>query len=249
MLNLFVCGSGTFHREEDEAEPWSNSPCSSPRKPRRKNHNKDSKNPYSTRGLDKFSELLADLEEKRNKIYSQVGSQDISLVRFMYSNSNDWVPIVVKSKNNMEDKTQIRDIVKDKHDTPAKSSVDSKELKQPILESNERPKKKRFFWNLKLDRWRRPSYYLPAIVILILLLLAVFGRSFAILCTSLGWYLVPALKMSPNTKRSTKKKTYARELSENKMVVSEKAKEYTRSSSGLVDQGKSPQQHGHRKSW
>lgn len=248
MLNLFVCGSGTFHREE-EAETWSNSPCSSPKKHRRKSHNKDSKNPYSTRGLDKFSEVLADLEEKRNKIYSQVGSQDISLVRFMHSNSNDWVPIVVKSKNNnIQDKTQIKDIVKDQHDTTAKSSVDSKEPKQQILESNEKPKKKRFFWNIKLDRWRRPSYYLPVIVIFILLLLAVFGRSFAVLCTSIGWYLVPALKMSPNTKRSTKKRTYANELRENKMVVSEKTREYTRSSSGLVE-GKSPQQHGHRKSW
>ncbi|GLT71185.1 hypothetical protein SLA2020_432190 [Shorea laevis] len=86
-----------------------------------------------------------------------------------------------------------------------------------------------------MGKWRRPSYYLPAVVIFILLILLVFGRSFAILCTSVGWYMVPALKESENTRRpsTTKKKEYVRGLSENKMeVISANTKEYTRSKSG-----------------
>ena len=93
MLNLFVCGP--FHNEYDD-EPCLASPnSSSPRKYKRKNSKNN--NPYSTRGLDKFSELLADLDEKRQKIYSQTNPHDISFVRFVYSNTDDdIVPVVVK---------------------------------------------------------------------------------------------------------------------------------------------------------
>ncbi|GLT71184.1 hypothetical protein SLA2020_432180 [Shorea laevis] len=115
MLSSLICGAGSFRQEEEEDELWSlaNSPCSSPRKSsrRRSSHNnKQSKNPYSTRGLDKFSALLADLDEKRQKIYLQAGSQDISLVRFVHSNSNDWKPIIVKSKDKKEKKEKSGDL-------------------------------------------------------------------------------------------------------------------------------------------
>ena len=99
MLNPFVCG--TFHNEYDD-EPCLASPNSSPRKYKRK---VSKNNPYSARGLDKFSELLADLDEKRQKIYSQMNPHDISFVRFVYSNTNDdIVPVVVKVKNNKDQK-------------------------------------------------------------------------------------------------------------------------------------------------
>lgn len=249
MLNLLICGSGgsTFHHEED---PWSNSPCSSPTKARKsKSHTKNNKNPYSTRGLEKFSALLNDLEEKRNKIYSRVDARDISMVRFVYSSSNDWVPIVVKSKNIKEDQTKTMDGKKGQETPFEIPDADSKEATQPeIMELKEKRKKKRVVWNMKLDRWRRPSYYLPAIIILILLLLTMFGRSFAILCTCLGWYIVPSLKESSSTERSTKKKDYVRKLSEKKMPIKENKKEYIRSISGVVE-GKSASHHSHQKSW
>ncbi|KAE8057052.1 hypothetical protein FH972_013774 [Carpinus fangiana] len=250
MLSTLICGAASFHQEEEE-EIWSDSQCSSPRKSRKKSHSsrKSSKNPYSTRGLDKFSELLADLEEKRQKIYLQADSQDISFVRFVHSSSNDWKPIVVKSKNKKGARTKKEMIIP--------SSADLKEVKEqqqqqqpPIMEeANEKAKKSGLWWNMEMGKWRRPSYYLPAAVILILLLLLVFGRSFAILCTSLGWYVVPTLTDIENTRKSTKKKEYVRGLSENKMVmISAPTKEYTRSKSGDVE-GKSTRPRGHQKSW
>ncbi|KAJ7966524.1 putative ZCF37 [Quillaja saponaria] len=246
MLSTFICG--TFHHEEDET--WNTSPGSTPRKSRRNNsfsksHNKDSKNPYSTRGLDTFSALLAELEEKRQKIYSQMDSQNISFVRFAYRNSKDCVPVVVKLKpeeekiNNIEVKQLPHPISKamDKSPTDQSSVAVNCETNQPKLEAagNKVEKKQSFSWNtIKLDKWRRPSYYLPLFIVLILVFLAVFGRSFAILCTSIGWYLVPTLKDSSRTRRSVKKKDYVRRLSEKKMV-----------SDGIS----SPRKHFHQKSW
>ena len=257
MLNPFICGTGTFNKEEEV----DNSPCSSPRKSSRRKYN--NKNPYSTRGLDKFSALLSDLDEKRQKIYSQVGSESISLVRFVYSNSNDCVPIVVKLRDKKEDKTKNFRYVKDNNHVSAthtnSEAVDKvpvenntaslEEVKQPRLEiSNEKTKiKKRFSWNMKLDNWRRPSYYLPVIIILILFFMALFGRSFAILCTSIGWYVVPTLKDSSNTTSSTtKKKIYVRRMSENYKMGNENMKEYRKSYSGSLE-AKSPRKCGQRK--
>jgi hypothetical protein len=245
MLSTLICGAGSFHKEEaeEEDELWSNSPYSSPRKSRKRSHDKNSKNPYSTRGLDKFSALLADLEEKRQKIYLQADAQEISLVRFVHSDSNDWKPIVIKSKDKKDAKTKIIEAVKDLKEGKQQQPIQLEEV-----EVNEKPKKSSVSWNMNLGKWRRPSYYLPATVIVILLLLLLFGRSFAIICTSLGWYAIPTLKDSVNTKRPTKKKEYVRGLSENKMAISANTKEYTRSKSGDVE-GKSPRQRGHQKSW
>ncbi|GLT26228.1 hypothetical protein SLA2020_013100 [Shorea laevis] len=80
MLKPLICGTGGFQREDDELSSCSlspkSSPVSTPRKSKRSNlrksHNRDSKNPYSSRGLDKFSAVLAELEEKKQKIYSQI---------------------------------------------------------------------------------------------------------------------------------------------------------------------------------
>ncbi|PON91126.1 ZCF [Trema orientale] len=273
MLRLLVCGSPLHpsddqdhDRDHQDLVPMSRSAGSSPsstpkrsRKPAfcRSQNNKD-KNPYATRGLDKFSALLADLEEKRQKIYAQTdGSEDISLVRFVYKNSNDLVPIVVKLKeNNKEEKaskssgTNNGDIVKEKQSTqnseishdkfPIETSVAVKEVKKPqgSEQSGNIAKKSFLSWKtVEFDRFRRPSYYLPVVVILILIFLAVFGRSVAVLCTSIGWYVVPTLKDSSSRKRTAvKKKDYVKKLSERKMV--------TESVSSPRINNKSPRQHG-----
>ncbi|KAJ7976837.1 putative ZCF37 [Quillaja saponaria] len=221
MLSPFmICGT-IHHEDEDEDELCNTSPGCTPRKSRRNN-----KNPYSKRGIDKFSALLADLEEKRQKIYSQIGSQDISFIRFVYSNSNDFVPVVVKLKHKDEQNnkstevkikqlTQISEVI---NKSPMESSNTMNETNQPNLEAAEKAeKKKSFSWNMiRLNKLRKPSYYLPLVVVLILVILAVFGRSAAILCTCIAWYLVPMPKDSSRTRKSMKKKNYVRRVSEKK---------------------------------
>ncbi|XWS24105.1 hypothetical protein CRYUN_Cryun28dG0072500 [Craigia yunnanensis] len=236
MFQPFICGAFN-HQEEDDHELWS-SPSSTPRKSRRnsfcKSHNKDNKNPYSNRGLDQFSALLAELEEERQKIYSQTGSQDISFVRFMYKNSTDCVPIVVKLKDKKEEEKKKPVDTKDhqpgmnidsevlgKH--PIEILDEGKEVikkisrLQSVSEKTEK-KKKSFSWNMEFQKWRRPSYYLPAFLVLILLLLVFFGRSVSILFTCMGWYIVPTIQgeSSNKVRRSMKKKDYVRKSNENK---------------------------------
>ncbi|KAH7523734.1 uncharacterized protein LOC107433718 [Ziziphus jujuba] len=255
MLIPFICG--TLHHEEEDDHTMSSSACSTPKKSRKNGlFSKNKDNPYSSRGLDKFSALLADLEEKRQKIYAESGAQDISLVRFVYKNSNDCVPIVIKLKDKKDEKT----MTEEQHATeqvlpddkfPIETSMAVKEENQSKLESDKYTKNKRSFsWNnTKFAgwKWNRPSFYLPVFVILILLFLALFGRSIAILCTSIGWYMVPTLKESSDRRRSMKKKEYVRKLSQPKMKTDGLSSPKTNRSEGVKD--KSPRQHGHRKSW
>lgn len=270
MSKLFICGSN-FQLEDLEDElPKSasagSSPCSTPRRSR-KASNRD-KNPYASRGLDKFSALLADLEEKRQKIYAETGSQDISLVRFVYKNSDDLVPIVVKLKdknNNQKEKKTKRSASMNNNDEfkeikqttnntsesqdkfPIETSIAVKEVKKPES-NNKKIAKRSFSWNMKLDTWKKPAYYLPVVMILILLLLTLFGRSVAILCTSIGWYVVPTLQDSSSRKRlSTKKKDYVRKLSDRRMV-SEGSPPRISHTGGSKDKSSSAQ-HGQQRSW
>ncbi|KAK7383227.1 hypothetical protein VNO78_28901 [Psophocarpus tetragonolobus] len=238
MLNPFVCG--TFHDEYDE--PCLASPLSSPRKYKRK----DSKNnPYSTRGLDKFSQLLADLDEKRQKIYSQMNPHDISFVRFVYSNTDDIVPVVVKVKNNKDQKHKSQElkVVRAKTTDIKSETTDqnpAEERKQHKIETDTKVAKNNFSWDM-----RKPSFYLPVVMVLILLLLVVFGRSVTTLCTCILWYVISTLKgstsSSSNTRMSTKKKDYVKGLSEKKIVVNEgaKKKDYVRgwSEKKMVSEG------------
>ncbi|OIW20866.1 hypothetical protein TanjilG_24944 [Lupinus angustifolius] len=241
MLKPFVCG--TFHHEDDD-NPLLVSPGFSPRKSKRKYEN-----PYSTRGLDKFSELLADLDEKRQKIYSEMNPNDISFVRFVYSNTDDFVPIVVKVKNkdhHKQHRSEELRVIKARHLTPSesmnKSTTESnaaivEEIKQqPKLELEAKESTKNFSWNMKKwDMWK-PYFYVPIVIILILMLLTMFGRSFATLCTCVLWYIIPTLKDSSslNPRKSMQKKDHIRGLSEIKKVVvtnevnTNKKKDYVR---------------------
>ncbi|KAF8410234.1 hypothetical protein HHK36_002757 [Tetracentron sinense] len=255
-----ICVRRSFHQEEEEDGPWNLS--STPRRSRRsstcRSSNRDSKNPYSNRGLDKFSTVLADLEERRQQIYAQRGSQDISFVRFVHSNSDDWVPIVVKLRDQKQGRTQFVGS-KDKpvtHNSEAldkspmiiESSAGQKEVQQPGSVSDGRTKKKSFSWSKNLDQWRRPSYYLPIIIVLILLCLVMFGRSVAILCTSLGWYLVPAMKGGDsNFRRSMKKKDSVKKSSEKK-IGTDRSSSPTSKKVGAMKE-LSPRKHGHGESW
>ncbi|KAE8670215.1 ZCW7 isoform 1 [Hibiscus syriacus] len=200
MFQPFFCGAFDHEDKDDRKKPRRNSFFKS------KGRKKDDRNPYADLGLDKFSALLAELEEKKQKIYSQTGSQDISLVRFRFKNSTDIVPIVVKIKDKKEEaKNKIVDCnttrdhseIFDKH--PVQDSVEGKQVIKKIpsgLQSfiDQKRKKKSFSWNLELHQRRRPSYYVPAILVLILLLLVFFGRSVSILFTCIAWYTAPSIQ-------------------------------------------------------
>ncbi|CAJ1972829.1 unnamed protein product [Sphenostylis stenocarpa] len=241
MLSPFVCG--TFHNEYDDDDPCLASPLSSPRKYKRKD---SKKNPYSSRGLDKFSELLADLDEKRQQVYSQMNPHDISFVRFVYSNTNDIVPVVVKVKKNNKDhkhNSQELKVVRARTTLTHTSETiitETEERNQPKIETNHRMvAKKNFSWDMG-----KPSFYLPVVMVLILLLLVVFGRSATTLYTCVLWYVISTVKGSSpsNTRMSTKKKDYVRGLSEKKIVVTNetvKKKDYVRgwSEKKMVNEG------------
>ncbi|KAF4368655.1 hypothetical protein F8388_003356 [Cannabis sativa] len=278
MLKLVICGSplhpSSHHQDQDQNHhqdqvPMSQlsrsagtSPCCTPKKSRKtsfsRSHNNKEKNPYATRGLEKFSALLVDLEEKRQKIYEQsAAAEDISFVRFVYKNSNDLVPIIVKLKDSSQkeaenitnnNKTTTTHtaaaanedllLVKDQqqsiqnysseitHDDKFPMMKEVKNKSQRSEQSSRKVTKKLLLqsWRsmVNLDKLRRPSYYLPVVVIVILILLVFFGRSIAILCTSIGWYVVPTLNdSSSNRKRSSvvHKKDYVKKLSERKMMT------------------------------
>ncbi|KAG4157851.1 hypothetical protein ERO13_D02G088600v2 [Gossypium hirsutum] len=215
MFRPFICATFNPHQDDD-----------GPRKPRNNKARKtDDKNPYSDRGLDKFSALLSELEQKKQKIYSQTGSQDVKLVRFKYKNSTDFVPIVVKLKDNKKEEEKKKGI---DNTTTKEMNLDAQVIdKHPIHEGKEvmnkvppglqpvtdqKKKKQSFSWNIEFHKWRRPCYYLPTFLVLILLLLVLFERSVSILITCIGWYMVPIIQ----GKSYNKKKGYVRKLSDNK---------------------------------
>lgn len=290
-MNPFVCGSFGSQMEEDIEELLN--PCSTHRRTTRKS--RDSKNPYANRGLDKFYALLAELEDKKQKIYTQKGSGDISLVRFVYSTSNDWKPVIVKVKDRkkQQKKASGRDDTAlvagpnnsgalDKY--PIESTVMSarpggKEVggkkgdvtqKIPRNEIRSDTYTWRGILRLNVGDIRCPCVYLPLMIILILLFLAIYGKAFAVVCTSVGWYMVPMITASkdggaaaassyPPSKRpkklinysnnNNKKKEYARRFSEKSIVRDREGSSSPKSVLVGPADGKSPAKHAHRQSW
>uniref|UniRef100_A0A1J3I180 ZCF37 n=1 Tax=Noccaea caerulescens TaxID=107243 RepID=A0A1J3I180_NOCCA len=187
------------------------SPCKSlcPRKSR-----KESKNPYSNRGLDKFSELLSELDEKRQSIYSKkLDSGGPPLVRFVFTSSGECIPVVIKSsylhkKKKTKDvaAAEVKKVVKESKTEETKKTEPETEQKQSCV------------LNENLKKITRPNHFLPVTVILVLVFLAFFGRSVAIMCTCIAWYLVPTVKEQSGNGGSSsyyamKKRDFARKLS------------------------------------
>ncbi|KAK1366918.1 TraB domain-containing protein [Heracleum sosnowskyi] len=264
MLSALVCGN--FQDEEDDELSQLLRSCSSSTKKSSKNlrrrhsfssKGKDAKNPYADRGLDKFTALLAELDSRRQKIYTQKGSEDISLLGFAYSNSSDYKPIVVRVRDKKPIKTPV-----DKPAEQSDSQVSSKiatpnhDSKQTRSESNhvnqnkasaEKLKSSGLMSNIKIEHLRRPSYYVPVIVIFILLFLAIFGKSFAILCVSIGWYIIPTIKSdsAKTSKGKIKTKDHTKNYSKNTSNINNHDHRRTPSSPTSVLTGsKSPPQHG-----
>lgn len=82
---------------EGEAEEF----AVSPRSGCRQRHGKKS-NPYSTRGLDKFESVYAELSARREYFAKKTGVPE-NLVRFAYS-KNGWTPVVVRAGDGIEKK-------------------------------------------------------------------------------------------------------------------------------------------------
>ena len=182
------------------------SPFSSPKRSR-----KESKNPYSNRGLDKFSALLSELDEKRQSIYAnRLDSDGPPLVRFVFKSSGECVPVMIKTKKVTKKKVDGQeDDLKIKTESKTK---EAKEIKETESETTE--KKQRCVLNENLKKITRPNRFLPVTVILVLVLLVFFGRSVAIMFTCIAWYLVPTIKeQSGSSSYAMKKKDFARKLS------------------------------------
>ncbi|KAF5792219.1 hypothetical protein HanRHA438_Chr09g0415471 [Helianthus annuus] len=188
----FICGSFRSQQEEDDYDVlWP----STPKKPTRRRQifgsrrGKNATNPYSDRGLDKFEALLADLDKKRQKILTQKGAEDVSMVKFIFSGPNEVQPIVVKFRDQRKHDDMSLPSTKEldlpKNDAFVKAKSGGNEAEEDYTKPSVDQCKRKF------GEWWKPSYYLPLFVILILVFLMFFGRSFTILCTSIGWYLVP----------------------------------------------------------
>ncbi|KAF5197380.1 Zcf37 [Thalictrum thalictroides] len=222
---LFKGSTGTPLGKEDDS--WSSS--STPKRSKSENSNgKNNKNPYAMSGRDKFATVLADLDKKRRTIYEQVGTEDISKVRFGYCDSKKWVPIVVRSSSKdhtSEDKTKLVQ-TKDKRVTHIsevlnKSQTTQKVEKEIQQKSNVDGKTKKFsnfYGRVNLNRWIQSCYDYPMVLVLVLSCLGFYGRVFAVICSSIWWFLVPRMKnRDVNWKGLMKKKDHESRLSEKKM--------------------------------
>lgn len=216
MFRSLVCGS-SHGKEEEEEEQDDDKPgvdkstsLPIPRRQRkqlffRRRNDRSMENPYSSSGLDKFSSLVADLEEKRERISSK--DRETMLVRFAYSSTNNLVPVVVKARSrNKYSREEMKrgDCIRDTH--PIVTSC-SRSLEEPSGATEEVEEAGSEAGKSKKGSEAEPSLHVAAVVIQILILLAFFGRPVVILCSSVAWYMVPAIRGSrSNLRNSTKRK-------------------------------------------
>ncbi|XP_057774860.1 uncharacterized protein LOC130993839 [Salvia miltiorrhiza] len=162
MFYMFICGRRSLSRQST----WKRSRLIG----------KDSRkrNPYAEGGLDKFHKLLGDVEEEKQQIYRQIGAENISFVRFIYSDSFKHVrPIVVRVKNNLK---------LGPSNNSDEEIGDETEEEEVVM--------------MKM-RWHESSWLcIGVMIVLVLVLVAIYGRSFAILCATVMWYLFPLISSS-----------------------------------------------------
>lgn len=262
---MYICGSRSFGEDKNGSYI---SPClTSKRSKRSKSFSKftgKDKNPYADRGLDKFFALLADLDEKKQKIYRQMGSEDISFVQFVYSNDSEHVkPIVVKVKNK-NNKNSIKHLpnstittnsvaaAADASDKNLDEIPEKREIVTPQQQKEELVKRdQRWNGSFRLVKLMHPYYCFPLILVLILLFLAIYGRSFAIFCTSISYYLVPSIVGGSTSSSSSSRRKPKRKVSEKNILKSEKLTSSSTSGglNGPTDDNVTEQKHGHRRSW
>ncbi|KAF8698410.1 hypothetical protein HU200_035149 [Digitaria exilis] len=205
------CGTGSFKHVVDEGPDDLLSFAGGSPRGRRK-HGANKVNPYAARGLDRFSDVLSELETRRANILRRVAGSDASvaaglvLVRFVQSNGG-WTPVIVKlpeagpppllkgaaKKPRASATTMAAPPSLPLPPASPASSPREREggVKKAATIINRVPaRRSSFSWG---RRMRRPSRYWPAVIVLTLVSLAVFGRVFAICLTSIWWYALPTL--------------------------------------------------------
>ncbi|CAL9158234.1 uncharacterized protein LOC135588624 [Musa acuminata AAA Group] len=217
------CGTASF--KSVDSDPWT---PSSPKAEKKK----AGKNPYSARGLDKFATLLAELEARKERVLARAASQGAAaMVRFTYSGPNEWIPIIVKIRDPQVEAGKPSDVEKPKAPPPVHAISEASPPEKDVGEgvetvAPETKPKGHFSWGVggakgwSGKNWR-PSYYWPLVAVLMLLCLVMFGRVFAICCTTVWWYMVPIMQgeSGAGVRRSIKKKKdYGRRLSDKRMA-------------------------------
>ncbi|KZV19767.1 hypothetical protein F511_06298 [Dorcoceras hygrometricum] len=238
---MFICGSASFSHENDDDRVLSSYPV--PKRATRKSlsfcrlgKSYTNKNPYANRGLDKFYALLSELEEKRQMIYTRMGSEAIAFVQFVYSNDSDNIkPIVIKVKERKEEaansnatlaKKPVFTATKNPVIRRCRSAIGSEKVHQDQksreFDEKAMQNKKSCLTcseSFKVENLRQPRCSFPLMVVLALLCLAIFGRTFAILCSWIGWYLIPRVtgdgsNSSPDVKKPKRKELDRRFMSD-----------------------------------
>ncbi|KAF8664280.1 hypothetical protein HU200_054825 [Digitaria exilis] len=264
------CGAGSFKDVDKEVGTAGvGKPAAVAAKAMKKAGGKKGKdNPYASRGLDKFSTVLSELESKREKILRRVGPDvdaDHLMVRFVQSEAKGWVPIVVKLPP--EEEIKASDAKKRQSSKPSSSS--SSPPTEPASPKEDAvagkaavpppPAKKRkassgVRWAWAWGRSKvRPCHYWAMAMILLLLSLVVFGRVFAICCTSIWWYLLPilngeeALGTTTTTSTVTKARKNVGFKAGDRLAVAAPPSHGKKSSSGSAHEVISPRSEAHRK--
>ncbi|XP_010236251.1 uncharacterized protein LOC104583924 isoform X1 [Brachypodium distachyon] len=185
---MTFCGTGSF--KDVDKEKIKTKKIKSPDAGKKKTKKKE--NPYASRGLDKFSTVLAELESRREKVLRRVdASSDRVMVRFVQSGPKGWVPIVVKLPPDQEQQPAAKvDPNKKCCKSPSTESASASPRGVAAVAAPKADPAKKAAG--AVERWR-PSQYWPLVAVLLLAGLVVFGRVFAICCTSVWWYLVPIL--------------------------------------------------------
>ncbi|PWZ38076.1 hypothetical protein Zm00014a_020405 [Zea mays] len=277
---MMFCGAGSFKGVDKEEGAGG---VGKPAKAKGKKNN-----PYASRGLDRFSVVLSELEPKRERILRRVGSDagaDHLMVRFVQSEAKGWVPIVVKLPHEEEQaaddgahkrqgkgRTASKPTTSHPSTPPAEPASpkdeDAARLTHVVAAekaaASAAKKSKaggvRWAWAWERAKAMRPRHYWPwpLAMALLLLCLVVFGRVFAICCTSIWWYLLPVLSgggeealglARPPATAAKPRKDVAGIRAGDKLALAPPASRGGKrsSSAGAAHEMISPRSHAHRK--
>lgn len=189
------CGTRSFsHVDWDDGSPGSKtlSQSLSVAKKKRRKKQSSKQNPYSTTGLDRFEKILQELDKQKEKVMLRSKSFGDATVRFTYKmGSEDWIPIIIRKKEAEEEVNE-----KARRRTTTEANVVPKRLEvMPSLKVRE---SKGVLVNKTRVVGREPRSWCWLLVIVLILGLLMFGRSFAICWTTMLWYLVPMVRGGPS---------------------------------------------------
>ncbi|XP_062187927.1 uncharacterized protein LOC133891232 [Phragmites australis] len=262
MREMMFCCAGDFKDVDKEEGAGGGGAKAKPAATKAAKIKKGKDNPYAARGLDKFSTVLYELESRRERILRRVGPDvdaDHLMVRFVQSEAKGWVPIVVKLPLEEQQAAGAKKSKKTTAPTtrpstpptePASPKEEDADKHVPATKAAVPVDKKKAGgerWSWSWGRMVRPRHYLPLAVALLLLSLVVFGRVFAICCTSIWWYILPILSGEEAQGASRSPAAKSRKDLGNKASDKVAPSHGKKSSSGAAHEVISPRSHAHRK--